>query len=494
MRLSDLVDTYDGPPDPVIAGLTQDSRQVKPGWLFAALPGHKDDGARYIADAVRNGAVAVLAAKGTTIDVSGDNGIALLVDEHPRRLFAQLSARFFGAQPDVVAAVTGTNGKTSTVLFTQQIWAQLGLAGASIGTLGVRGPGLIRSGSLTTPDPVALHAELADLAAAGITHLAMEASSHGLHQRRLDGVKAQVAGFTNLSHDHLDYHGTMAAYLEAKAHLFDGILQPGGTAVLNADIPEYETLRDRVLARDCRVLSYGKGGTNIVLQSATPTPQGQAVGLAVGGVTYSVILPLVGAFQVMNALCALGLVIAEDAALTEQAVRALAHLTGAPGRLEYVPGHQGGGAVYVDYAHTPDALTHVLEALRPHTAGRLICVIGCGGDRDPHKRPLMGAAAAQLADLAVITDDNPRSEDPAVIRAAMMAGIKEPDQGKVKEIGDRRAAIQFAVKETGGGDVLVVAGKGHEQGQIIGEQIEPFDDVAEVKKSMGLHEGAPKGA
>ncbi len=482
MRLADLVETYRGDFNPEIKGLTHDSRQVREGWLFAALPGVREDGARYIVDAIRHGAVAILAQPGTRIEETGEQ-VALVTHENPRRALAQIAARFYGKQPEFTVAVTGTNGKTSTVDFTRQLWQGLGLKAASLGTLGVRGPGVTKSGSLTTPDPVALQADLADLAAAGVTHLAMEASSHGLHQSRLDGVRASAAGFTNLSHDHLDYHNTMEDYLIAKAHLFAEILQPGGTAVLNADIPEFAELRARVEGRDCRLISYGWQGQDIKITGLTPTPAGQHLEIDVCGQSHQIDLPLVGEFQVMNALCALGLVIAGSPDSAEQAIKLLPTLKGVPGRLELVPGHPKGGAVYVDYAHTPDALENILKALRPHTHGRLLCIIGCGGDRDARKRPIMGKIAATRADLAIITDDNPRSEDPAPIRRAMMAGAQGAEN--IREIGDRREAIRWAINEMKEGDVLVIAGKGHEQGQIIGDTVEPFDDVTEAKQAMG---------
>ncbi len=476
MQLTDLAETYSGSFNPDIKGLTQDSRRVEEGWLFAALPGNKQDGRKYIADAIHLGAVAVLAPPGTKVA----GGIALVEDGNPRRCLARMAARFYGRQPQTIAAVTGTNGKTSTVHFTQQIWDALGLKAASLGTLGVRGPGMVRSGSLTTPDPVSLHAELADLASSGVTHLAMEASSHGLHQNRLDGVRVTAAGFTNLTHDHLDYHGGMADYFTAKTHLFEDILIDGGTAVLNADTQEFDGLSALAQRRGCRVICYGRKGRVIALKSLTPTPQGQQINIAMGGKNRDLNIPLVGEFQVMNALCALGLVMAEDDSRTEEAAGCLEKLTGAPGRLQKVPGHKK-GAVYVDYAHTPDALENILKALRPHTQERLICLIGCGGDRDPAKRPVMGRIASHLADIAIITDDNPRSEDPAAIRDQMMAEAKG-----AKEIGGRRKAIEWAVGQIKKGDVLVIAGKGHEQGQIIGDRVEPFDDVDEARKAMGL--------
>ncbi len=470
MHLTKLAETYAGDFDPEIKGLTQDSRKVREGWLFAALPGAKRDGRQYIDEALNLGAVAIL----TTPNIKLEEKIALVTDENPRRQLAKIAAAFYKSQPEITVAVTGTNGKTSTVHFAQQLWQAMGLKAASMGTL---------SGPLTTLDPVSLHEKLADLAASGVTHLAMEASSHGLHQNRLDGVKASAAGFTNLSHDHLDYHKDMEDYLIAKAHLFAEILQEGGVAVLNADAPEFDGLAERVTDRECRVLSYGHKSSDIVLKSVTPTERGQKVEINVDEKPYTLDIPLVGEFQIMNALCALGLVMAEDPddqTRTAEIINHLENLTGVPGRLELVPGHPR-GAVYVDYAHTPDALENILKALRPHTKERLICLIGCGGDRDAGKRPVMGRIAAELSDLTIITDDNPRSENPADIRAQMMNAASG-----AKEIGGRREAITWAVEETGNGDVLVIAGKGHEQGQTIGNKVEPFDDVKEAKKAMGL--------
>lgn len=483
MRLSELVPGYKGTPDPEITALAADSRQVKRGALFAAMPGNRADGRAFIDGAVHNGAAAVLAAPGTAVP----DGVVLVADENPRRALAHIAARFYRRQPAQIVAVTGTNGKTSTVYFTQQLWEALGIKAASLGTLGVRGAGVTHGGAMTTPDPITLHGQLADLAASGFDHVAMEASSHGLAQHRLDALKLRAAGFTNLTRDHLDYHPTMEDYLAAKARLFTDVLAGDGVAVINADIPEFPHLR--ALCR-MRVLSYGRNG-DIRLLAREPLPQGQALALRVNGTDYNFTLPLVGAFQAMNALCALGLVMAEapdDDARNARLVDALSRLQGAPGRLQLVPGHAGGGAVYVDYAHTPDALENVIAALRPHTAGRLYCLFGCGGDRDPGKRPIMGRIAAEQADVAIVTDDNPRTEDAAKIRAAVMAGTN----GKAREIGDRRKAIHEVVSMLDEGDVLVIAGKGHEQGQIIGDRVEPFDDVAEAAHAIA-HSGKRQG-
>lgn len=480
MRLSELVPGYKGTPDPEITAIAADSRQARRGALFAAMPGNRADGRAFIDMAVHNGAAAVLAAPGTVVP----EGVALVADENPRKALAQIAARFYKRQPAQIVAVTGTNGKTSTVYFTQQLWEALDVKAASLGTLGIRGAGVTHGGSMTTPDPITLHAQLADLAAAGFEHVAMEASSHGLAQHRLDALKLRAAGFTNLTRDHLDYHPTMEDYLAAKARLFTDVLADDGVAVLNADIAEFEQLR--ALCR-MRVLSFGKAG-DIRLVKREPLPQGQAVVLSVAGKIYEFILPLVGAFQAMNALCALGLVMAEvpeDTGRNDRLVDALSRLRGAPGRLQLVPGHGRGGAVYVDYAHTPDALENVIGALRPHTAGKLYCLFGCGGDRDPGKRPIMGRIAAEQADVAIVTDDNPRTEDATKIRAAVMVGTN----GKAREIGDRRKAIHEVVSLLGEGDVLVIAGKGHEQGQIIGDRVEPFDDVTEAENAIAHLKG-----
>ncbi len=458
-----------------LKGLTQDSRAVKKGYLFAALPGNKYDGRDYIGDAVRNGASAVLAPKGTKWP-DGVPEAAFITDENPRRKLALMAAEFYGRQPEYIVAVTGTNGKTSTVHFIKQLWTLNDIKGASIGTLGVRGPGMVRSGSMTTPDPVSLHAELADLAAVGVTHLAMEASSHGLDQNRLDGVKVKAAAFTNLTRDHLDYHSDMDTYFAAKLRLFADILQAGGTAVLNADIPEFAALKKLCEKRGIKIISYGEKGADIKLTSRTPAPQGQDIEIEISGKRLKFSLPLVGAFQVMNALCALALALAENSKVRYEEF--LAQLQGPPGRLQLVPGHPE-GAIYIDYAHTPDALETVLKALRPHTSGKLVCIFGCGGDRDRGKRPIMGKIANGLADAVIVTDDNPRSEDASNIRKNILNGAP-----KAQEIANRREAIHTAVKNLAKGDVLVIAGKGHEQGQIFADRTEPFDDYTEALNAI----------
>ncbi len=449
-------------------GLTQDSRRVKPGYLFAALPGSNADGSEFIEDAVRSGASAILAPEKTNLPA----GVELITDDNPRRRFALMAAAFYEDQPDYIAAVTGTNGKTSVVHFAQQLWESIGVKAASIGTLGLHGGGMDRSGSHTTPEPVSLHEELAELSKAGVTHLAMEASSHGLDQYRLDGVKVKAAGFTNLSRDHLDYHESMEEYLAAKTRLFTEILSSDGIAVLNADSDEYDSLRS---TKTLRILSYGHKGEDLKVIYLSPTITGQKTHLKIMGEGHDVELPLVGEFQLMNALCALGLVIAEDpknSDRTKNLVEALENLRGAPGRLQPIGGHPRGAAIYVDYAHTPDALEHVLKALRPHTENNLVCLFGCGGDRDKGKRPLMGKVAEDLADRVIVTDDNPRWENPAQIRKEVLETAT-----LAEEIAGRREAIHQIVAELDEGDILVIAGKGHEQGQIFGDKVEDFDDV-----------------
>ena len=450
-----------------ITGLTQDSRAVKDGYLFAAFAGERVDGRDFIDQAIANGARYILAPLGTAVP----DGAVLVAVENPRHVFAKLVAEFYVDQPARIVAVTGTNGKTSVVNFVEQIWTALGVRSASLGTL---------SGKMTTADPVSLHVQLAALDKDGVTHLAMEASSHGLDQYRLDGVNVQAAGFTNLSRDHLDYHKTMDAYLMAKSRLFSDVIGDDGVAVLNADVAEYQAL---VKVSKGRVVSYGEAGDSLSLMSVKPLAQGQEIELKYKNDAYRIKLNLVGRFQVMNVLCALGLVLSEDGIDVDKAINALSDLHGVAGRLQHVAGHPAGAGVYVDYAHTPDALETVLKTLRPHVSGRLLCVFGCGGDRDAGKRSQMGAIAGKLADDVIITDDNPRSEDPALIRSAILDGARDlcPD---VLEIGDRREAIGYAVSQLGAGDVLLVAGKGHEQGQIFATHVDAFDDVLEVKTAF----------
>jgi UDP-N-acetylmuramoyl-L-alanyl-D-glutamate--2,6-diaminopimelate ligase len=480
MRLSELMGetrlVRGGAADPEILGLTADSRQVRPGFLFAALPGSKVDGRSFIAAAAAGGAVAVLAPHDTLLPPVLAR-LPLVADDNPRRRLALAAARFHGRQPRTVVAVTGTNGKTSVAEFTRQLWAGLGEKAASLGTLGVVTPDRRRPGALTTPDPVALHATLAELAAAGIEHAAIEASSHGLDQFRLDGLRLSAAAFTNLSRDHLDYHGTMGRYLAAKARLFEALLPAGAAAVLNADAEPFAALAAACRARGLPVLSYGRGGADLRLESATPTAPGQRLVVTLLGQRRELEFPVAGAFQADNLLCALGLVIATGAPV-DAAAAAVAGLGGVPGRIELAARAASGAAIYIDYAHTPDALATALSALRPHTIGSLSVVFGCGGDRDRGKRPDMGEVAARLADRVIVTDDNPRGEPPAAIRAAVMAACPG-----AREIGDRRAAIRAAIVELAAGDLLVIAGKGHESGQTVAGVTHPFDD-REVARSI----------
>jgi UDP-N-acetylmuramoyl-L-alanyl-D-glutamate--2,6-diaminopimelate ligase len=460
---------------PDILGLTADSRAVKPGYLFAALPGVKLDGRRFIDDAVSRGAVAVLTADAQGLERlrSHEMPVAVVADTNPRRRLALMAARFHAPQPATIAAVTGTNGKTSVASFTRQIWQALGTPAASVGTLGIVAPDAIVAGAMTTPDPVTLHRELAGLAKRGIAHVALEASSHGLDQSRLDGLRVAAAAFTNLTHDHLDYHGSMTAYGDAKLRLFTALLEASGTAVLNVDSGAYPKFAAACRARGLRILSYGENeAADLRIRARRATGEGQLLDLVVLGAEHQVLLPLAGGFQASNVMAALGLVIACGAAPAD-AVATLPGLTGVPGRLERVATLANGASVYVDYAHTPDALETVLRALRPHVAGRLVAVFGAGGDRDARKRPVMGAVVHRLTDAAIVTDDNPRSEDPATIRAAIRASFPA-----AREIGDRAAAIRTAMHELQAGDVLVIAGKGHETGQTIGGVVHPFDDRA----------------
>jgi UDP-N-acetylmuramoyl-L-alanyl-D-glutamate--2,6-diaminopimelate ligase len=463
-----------------ITGITADSRRVAPGFLFAALPGARADGRAFIAEAVARGAAAVLAPPGTAWP-DGVPRLPLIEDPAPRRRLALLAAKLAGPQPRQVVAVTGTNGKTSTVEFLRQIWRLGGHKAASLGTLGlIAGDGVASaSASMTTPDPVALAETLAALARDGIDRAAMEASSHGLDQSRLDGVSLAAGGFTNLTRDHLDYHGTEEAYRTAKLHLFAELLPPGAPAIANAemDAVSLDALSAIATRRGLDFGTVGEAGTRLRLLRATPHTSGQMLDILAGGTRHEIALPLPGRFQADNALMAAALA----ASLGEtNALNGLAHLAGVRGRMELAVTLPNGAAAYVDYAHTPDALERLLTALRPHTEGRLIVVFGAGGDRDRGKRPLMGAVAARLADAVIVTDDNPRTEDAAAIRAAVAAACPG-----AAVIGDRAQAIAAGLSDLGPGDVLAVAGKGHEQGQTIGTTVIPFDDVATIRRLAG---------
>jgi len=470
--------------DPEIVGLTADSRAVRRGYLFAALPGEKTDGRKFIAQAIASGATAILAPAGTRAEPEWQRaGVALVTDDNPRRRLALLAARLHGRQPKVIAAVTGTNGKTSTAVFTRQIWTKLGHRAASLGTIGLIAEGRTQKPTLTTPDPVALHADLADLADHGITHLAFEASSHGLAQYRLDGVRIAAAAFTNLTRDHFDYHRTVEAYRAAKLRLFDTLLPAGRPAIVNADAEDFEPFANAARARGCPIIDFGRKAREIRLVKATPVEAGQRIEIKAFGKTHKLVLPLAGAFQAANALCALGLAVGSGTP-AEDAVAALPALEGVPGRMQLAARTPAGAPIYVDYAHTPDALANVLKALRPHTKGRLAVVFGCGGDRDPGKRPLMGRIADELADEIYVTDDNPRSENPATIRAAVMAACP-----RGREIADRAEAIRAAAGALGRRDALVIAGKGHESGQIVGDVVRPFDDVEVARETVAALSG-----
>ena len=474
-RLSELLQR-DLDSDPEISGVTADSRKVQRGFLFVALPGSRADGRSFIPAALEAGAAAVLAP-----DDVADLSAPVVHASDLRRAYALAARAFYGAQPRTCVAVTGTNGKTSVAVFCRQIFERLGRKSASMGTLGVRaGDDQLTPPGLTTPDAADVSRLLAELAAKGVTHLALEASSHGVDQRRLDGVDIVAAGFTNLTQDHLDYHGTMGAYRAAKLRLFETLLPRGRTAVLNADSDAYGAFASAAVTHGQTVYSVGEAGQGLRQLDRQLVPDGQRLKLQADGRSFDIRLPLAGAFQASNALVAAGLCIGAGESV-EAVLGALEHIEGAPGRLQRVGSGLHGGEAYVDYAHTPDGLETVLKALRPHARGKLIVVFGAGGDRDRGKRPLMGQAAAELADIAIVTDDNPRSEEPASIRAAILAAAPG-----AREIGDRREAIRAASQMLGDGDVLVVAGKGHEQGQIIAGQVHPFDDFAETAQALGL--------
>jgi UDP-N-acetylmuramoyl-L-alanyl-D-glutamate--2,6-diaminopimelate ligase len=458
-----------------IAGLTSDSRKVAPGFVFAALKGAKADGAGFAADAARRGAVAVIAARGA---VDAGLGLPVIEVDDPRRTLALAAAAFYDAQPQAMVAVTGTSGKTSVAAFTRQIWQSAGFSAASIGTTGVTAPGREDHGSLTTPDPVALHLLLAELAGEGVTHAAMEASSHGLDQRRLDGVLLAAGGFTNLGRDHMDDHSTIEDYHAAKMRLFTELLPKGAPAIVFADDPWSDATIAVAKRAGLDVLTVGRAGSFLQLKRVEHERRRQRAEIEAEGAIHEIDLPLAGDFQIANALVAAGLAIATGVA-TDRALIALEGLKGASGRLELVGATEEGAPVYVDYAHKPEALENVLKAVRPFTTGRVVLVFGCGGDRDRGKRPIMGGVAARLADAVIVTDDNPRSEEPAAIRAAILAAA--PD---AIEIGDRRRAIREAVAGLHAGDTLVVAGKGHEEGQTVGEVTLPFSDHREVRAAL----------
>jgi UDP-N-acetylmuramoyl-L-alanyl-D-glutamate--2,6-diaminopimelate ligase len=457
-----------------VSGVTADSRKVGRGDVFIAVPGTKADGMSFAAQAVAAGAAAIVGEH--TPDVA-PTGATFVRVGNARRALALAAAEIYPRQPKVIAAITGTSGKTSVAVFTRQIWAALGHQAASVGTIGVVTPKREVYGSLTTPDPIGLHKTLSELAGEGITHLAIEASSHGLDQHRLDGVRVAAGGFTNLSRDHLDYHPSLEAYLAAKLRLFEALVIDGGSAVIDVDHEHSDAVLAAARKRGLKLIAVGRNGDGIRLLGAAIDGFAQRLTVAHGGKTYSVRLPLVGAFQVENALVAAGLAIATGGA-PDAVFAALSSLKGAKGRLDLV-GTKNGAPIFVDYAHKPDALKKALDALRPYVKRRLVVVFGAGGNRDAGKRPLMGAIAAQDADRVVVTDDNPRNEEPAKIRAAILAAAP----GAI-EIGDRREAIQKSIAALEPGDVLLIAGKGHEAGQIVGSQTFDFSDHTEVEAAL----------
>ncbi|WP_050928008.1 UDP-N-acetylmuramoyl-L-alanyl-D-glutamate--2,6-diaminopimelate ligase [Aestuariivita boseongensis] len=483
--LSQLALTAQGGRDPEITGLAVDSRQVKDGFLFAALPGSRVHGGEFIQYALRMGAAAILTdSEGARIAASelAASNAALIVSEDPRETLAFTAAIWFGAQPGTMVAVTGTNGKTSVATFVRQIWTELGHNAVNVGTTGVEGAWTAPLAH-TTPEPITLHRTLAEAVEHGITHAAMEASSHGLDQRRLDAVQIKAAAFSNLSQDHLDYHANFDEYFAAKAGLFRRVLPEDGTAVINLEDPKGVEMRAIAAARGQEILTVGRGMGDLNLLGQRFDATGQDLRFAFRGNPQMVRLNLIGGFQAENILLACGLVIAAGEE-PDRVFETLPHLTTVRGRMQLAATRANGAAVYVDYAHTPDAIATALKALRPHVIGRLIAIVGAGGDRDTTKRPLMGQAAHENADIVFVTDDNPRSEDPAGIRAAVMAGA--PD---AIEVGDRAEAILRGVDALQPGDALLIAGKGHETGQIVGDDILPFDDVEQASVAVAALDG-----
>jgi UDP-N-acetylmuramoyl-L-alanyl-D-glutamate--2,6-diaminopimelate ligase len=468
MRLGQLTGGIETQP---VTGFAIDHRKVAPGTVFGAFAGARVNGEDFINDAVRGGAIAVVAAPSARVE-----GAAHIAAEHPRERFAALAARFFAPFPPITVAVTGTNGKTSTVEMTRQLWRMAGHHAASIGTLGVTTADERVTTGLTTPDVVTFLSNVGGLAREGVTHLAFEASSHGLVQYRTEGLPVTAAAFTNLSRDHLDYHGDMAAYLTAKMRLFSEVLLPEGTAVVWADDAQADRVIDLARERGNGLVTVGTRGATLRLVGRDPTLLGQGLSIEADGQVHQVRLPLIGGYQAANALVAAGLVIATGAEVAPTLAN-LARLQPVRGRLERAAIARSGAPVYVDYAHTPDALEAAIAALKPHAGGRLIVVFGAGGDRDAGKRETMGQVAQTQADLVIVTDDNPRTEDPAAIRAAVLRGAPG-----AREIGDRREAITAAIGEAGPEDIVLIAGKGHEQGQVVGDLVLPFDDVTVARE------------
>jgi len=475
--LEDRSQTHEGK-EVEIAGLTADSRQVGQGYLFAALDGSRARGADFIPEALKNGATAILAPPGTELGTKAPSNTILITDKNPRRRFAELAARFFSRQPKTIAAVTGTNGKTSTATFLRELWRGKGNKAASLGSLGVEGDGPISEASLTTPDPVTLHRVLMALAEAEVEYCVLEASSHGLDQYRLDGVRVSSAAFLNITRDHLDYHGDDESYFTAKERLFTDVMAPGGTAVLNAEAPQLERLEGVCRARGHRIITFAGPDSDIRLHSRQDEEFGQRIVLKLFGKSYDFRIQLPGAFQVDNMMAAAGLAIATG--MAEDAIAdGLSRLSPVRGRLELAARAPGGTPIYIDYAHTPDALSAALAGLRPHAKGRLIVLFGCGGNRDAGKRSQMGEIAANLADLVFVTDDNPRNEDPALIRRGIIATCPN-----AIEIAGRSEAIAAAIAELRQDDILLIAGKGHEQGQILAERTIPFDDGEVARRAI----------
>ena len=464
-----------GSPDIDVRGVAADSRAVKPGDIFVAIEGGKTDGLKFVAAALAAGATAILAQQVPETPVPA--GVAFVRAGNARRALALIAAKFFARQPQTIAAVTGTSGKTSVAAFARQIWTTLGHSAASLGTIGIVSPRGETYGSLTTPDPVALHRSLDALAGEGVTHLAIEASSHGLDQFRLDGLRIAAAAFTNLSRDHLDYHPNIEAYLAAKLRLFEELVAPGGAAVIDVDHEHAAAVIAAAKKRGLRLITVGRTGDGIRVVDSAVDGFAQRLRVAHAGNEFQIRLPLVGEFQVENALVAAGLVIGTGGD-PGAVFAALERLVGAKGRLD-LAGVKNGAPIFIDYAHKPDALAKALDALRPAASGKLVVVFGAGGDRDRGKRPLMGEVAAAKADRVIVTDDNPRSEEPAAIRAAILAAAP----GAV-EIGDRREAIRAAIADLRAGDVLLIAGKGHETGQIIGDRTIPFSDHEAVAAAL----------
>ena len=480
MRLDALIaEAAEGPQAALeITALAADSRKAVRGTLFFAVPGTQADGLDFAPDAISRGAVAVVAARAPEKPL----GAPVVVVPDVRLALSRAAARFHPLQPATIAAVTGTSGKTSIAAFLRQIWLYCGRQAASMGTIGIVAPSGAVYGSLTTPDSITLHETLQKLAQDGVTHLAMEASSHGLDQRRLDGVRLSAAAFTNLSRDHLDYHATLDDYLAAKLRLFEALLQPGQPAVIDADTDVADRVIAACFARGVDVRTVGRKGAAIRLLERSADGFATRLMLECEGKVFRVLLPLAGEFQTSNALVAAGLAIATGET-PQNVFAALEKLVGAPGRIEKI-GDRNGGAAFVDYAHKPGALETAISALRPFARGKLIVVFGCGGDRDRGKRPIMGEISARLADVTIVTDDNPRSEQPDAIRAAILEGARAYKGADVREIGDRAAAIAAGVALLGPGDVLLVAGKGHETGQIIGSNTIPFSDHEAVRTAL----------